>query len=73
MRHQIIRLGLTETLLDRALHTRQTGTELVLSQFTHRTDTAVTQMIDVIDLAATIAQLDQDLHHRHDVLIGQDR
>ena len=55
MRHQVVGLGLGQTLLDGALDTHQTGTELVFCQFANRTHAAVAEVIDIVDFAATIA------------------
>ena len=61
MRHQVVGfLGLTQALLDGALDAHQTGAELVLGQFADGTHAAVAEVVDVVDLAAAVAQLDQD-------------
>ena len=72
VRHQVIRFGLAEAFLDRALDAGEADAELVLRQFAHGAHTAVAEVIDVVDLAAPVAQLDQDLHHLDDILVGQD-
>ena len=71
MRHQVVRLGLIQPLLDGALDAHQSGAELVLGQFADRTHTAITKVVDVVDLAATVAQFDQDADHVDNVLIRQ--
>jgi hypothetical protein len=60
VRHQVVRLGLIQTLLDGALDTHQTGAELVLSQFADRAHAAVAEVVNIIDLATSIAQFDQN-------------
>ena len=67
VRHQVVGFGLDQAFLDGALDAHQTGTELVLRQFAHGTHATITEVIDVVDLAATIAQLDQNLDHLNDV------
>ena len=37
-------------LANHALHTGQTGTDLVLNQLTHGTDTTVTEVVNVVDI-----------------------
>ncbi len=69
MRHQVIGLGLPETFLDGTFHAGQAGAELVFGQFTHGAHAAVAEVVDVIDLAVPVAQIDQDLHHCDDVII----
>ena len=54
MRHQVVGFGLRQALLDGTLDTNQTSTELVLSQFADGTYTAVTEVVDVIDLTALL-------------------
>ena len=46
-------------LFDRPLHTDQPDPELVLKQFTNRTNPAVSEMIDVIHLTDVFTQLQQ--------------
>ena len=71
VRHQVVGLGLREALLDGTLDAHQAGAELVLGQFADRTHPAVAEVIDIVDLATTVAQLDQDADHREDVVIRQ--
>ena len=69
MGHQRLLLGLTQTLFHRLFNPRQTGAVLVFGQLTHATNTAVAQVIDVINFTIAIAQIHQDLHHSHDVFV----
>src|SRR5439155_21138794 len=71
VRHQVVRFGLAEAFLDGALDAHQAGAELVFRQFANATHAAVTQVVDVVDFAAAIAQLDQDLDHGQDVFVRQ--
>ncbi len=71
MRHQVVRFGLAETLLHCTFNAHQTGTELVFSQFADTTHATITEVIDIIDFAATVAQFDQDLNNRKHVFIRQ--
>ena len=64
-------LGLRQALLHRALDAHQARAELVLRELAHRTHAAVAQVVDVVDLAAAVAQLDEDLDHGDDVVVGQ--
>jgi len=64
-------LGLAETLLDGLLDAGQARAVLVLGQFADATHAAVAQVVDVVDFATAIAQLDQDLDDGEDVLVGQ--
>ena len=54
MWHQVFSFSLTQTFFYCALNTYQASTELILSELTDATNTAITQMVDVIDLAATV-------------------
>ena len=71
MRHEVVGLGLAQTLLDCTLHPHQTRAELVLCKLTHTPHAAVAEVIDVIDLTATVAQLHQHLDGVEDVLVGE--
>ena len=71
MRHEWLLLGLTQTLFHSFLDASQTGAVLVLGQLAHATYAAIAQVIDVIDFAAAIAQINQDLDHGQDVFVGE--
>ena len=71
VRHQVVRFGLAEAFLDGALNTHQAGAELILGQFAHATYATVTQVIDIVDFAAAIAQFHQDLDHGQHVFVRQ--
>ncbi len=71
VRHQVLGLGLAETLLDRPLDPHQAGAELVLGQFADAAHPAVAEVVDVVDVALAVAQVDEDLDDREDVLVGQ--
>ena len=47
----------SHTLTYHSLHSGQADTILVLQQFTYRTDTSVTQMIDIVIVAQTVLQM----------------
>ena len=68
---QILALSLAEALLDRALDAHQSRAELVFRQLAHRAHAPVPEVIDVVDLAAAVAQLDEDLDDRDDVIVGE--
>ena len=46
--------------LDGAFHTDQADAELVFEQFADRADAAVAEMVDVVDHADVLAQLEAD-------------
>src|SRR5580765_654456 len=54
--------------LDGALHPDQTDAELVLEELADGTDTAVAQVIDVVDVRGIPAQLEEILQHLVEVL-----
>ncbi len=68
VRHQVLGFRLRQALLDGALDAHQAGAELVFGQLAHRAHAPVAEMVDVVDLAAAVAQLDQDADHFDDVL-----
>ena len=71
VRHQRLLLGLAETLLHGLFDAGQTGAVLVLGQFADATHAAVAEVVDVVDFAVAVAQVDQDLDDGEDVLVGQ--
>ena len=58
-------------LLHRALHAQQADAVLVLEQLADRTHAAVAEIVDVVDLALAVLEVDQRLDHREDVLLAQ--
>jgi hypothetical protein len=72
VRHHRVDVDRAHPLLDRPLHPQQADAVLVLQQFADRTDPAVAQVVDVVDLAAAVAQADQHLEHGQHVVLAQD-
>ncbi len=60
-------------LLHRALHAQQADAILVLEQLADRAHAAVAEIVDVVDLALAVLEVDQLLDHREDVLLAQRR
>ncbi len=71
VRHDRIDIDSAHALLDRTLHAHETNAVVVFHQFTDRTDTAVAEVVDVVDFALAVLQVENDLHHTNDVLIAQ--
>ncbi len=71
LRHDRVDLDRGHAFADRALHAEQPDAVLVLHQLADRAHPAVAEVVDVVDLAAAVAQVDQRLHHRDDVLAAQ--
>ena len=84
----LIRVLGGHTLADNALHTGQTGADLVFDQFAHGADAAVAEVVDIVninadvdvlavadalDAGATCVQGNQVTDHRCDVVLGQYR
>ena len=67
LRRQAFGFGERQALLDRALDAHETDAEHVLGHFADRTHATVAEVIDVVDRAAAVADLDQHLHHVEDV------
>jgi hypothetical protein len=72
VRHEVLALGLRQTLFHRALDAHQTGAELVLRELAHRTHAAIAEVVDVVDLTLAVTQIDEDTDHRDDV-VGRER
>jgi len=67
LRHQAFRFRQAETFLHRTLDTHQTNAEDILGHLPDAADAAVAKVIDVIDEAVAVADIDQDLHDVEDV------
>ena len=61
----------THALLDGALHAQQADAVLVLHQFADRAHAAVAEVVDVVDVALAIAQIDKRLDDGQDVFAAQ--
>ena len=71
VRHRRVDLDRAHPLADRALHAQQADAELVLHQLADRAHAPVAEMIDVVDLAAAVLDLDQHPDDGDDVLGAQ--
>ena len=71
LRHDGVDLDRRHALLDRAFHAEQADAILVFHQLADRTDTAVAEVVDIVDLALAVAQLDQSLDAGDDVLVAE--
>ncbi len=69
--HDRVDIDRGHALLDRPLHAQQADAVLVLQQLAHRADPAVAEVVDVVDLAAAVAQAHQQLQHRQHVFLAQ--
>ena len=74
VRHQRVDLlRHAHALFDGALHANQTDAVLVLHQLADRAHAAVAEVVDVVDRAAAVLQLDEVADRLQDVLRGQHR
>ena len=71
VRHHRVDLDRAHALADRPLHAQQADAVLVLHQLADRAHPAVAEMVDVVDLAAPVLEVDQHLEDREDVLLAQ--
>ena len=71
LRHDGVDIDRRHALLDRALHAQQADAVLVLHQLADRAHPAIAEMVDVVDLALAVAQIDQRLDDRNDVILAQ--
>ena len=72
LRHHRVDIDRRHALLDGALHAQEADAILILHQLADRAHPAVAEMVDVVDLALAVAQIDQRADHREDVLLAQD-
>src|SRR5690606_8684280 len=71
VRHEVFGLGLAQTFLHCTLDTHETGAELVFGQLAHTAHATVAQVVDIVDLAAAVTQLDQHLDGFKDIFVGE--
>ena len=71
LRHDGVDIDRRHALLDRALHAQEADAVLVLHEFADRPDAAIAEVVDVVDLALAVAQVEQRAHDRDDVLLAQ--
>ena len=71
LRHHGVDVDRAHALLDGALHAQQADAVLVLHQLADRAHPAVAEMVDVVDLALAVAQVDQRADDADDVFLAQ--
>ena len=71
LRHDGVDLDRRHALLDRPLHAQQPDAVLVLHELADRAHPAIAEIVDVVDLAAAVAQVDQRADDRDDVLLAE--
>ena len=71
LRHQRLDVLQAHALLDRALHADEADAVLVLDQLADRAHAAVAEVVDVVDLAVAVLELDQVADDLEDVLAAQ--
>ena len=71
LRHHGIDVDRAHALLDGALHAQEADAILILHQLADRAHPAVAEMVDVVDLALAVAQVEQRADHRDDVFLAQ--
>ena len=72
LRHHGVDIDRRHALLDGALHAQQADAILIFHQLADRAHAAIAEMVDVVDLALAVAQIDQRADHRDDVFLAQD-
>ena len=68
LRHQAFAFDHTESFTHSTLNTNQSDAKDVLGHFANATDSAVSEMVDIIDDALTVSNINQTLQHIHDVV-----
>ena len=71
LRHHRVDIDRRHALLDRALHAQQADAILIFHQLADRAHPAIAEMVDIVDVALAVAQIDQRLDHRQDVFLAQ--
>ena len=71
VRHHGVDLDRAHALADRPLHAQETDAVLVFHQLADRAHPAVAEMVDVVDVAAPVLEIDEHVEDREDVLLAQ--
>ncbi len=71
VRHDRVDIDRGHALLDGALHAHQTDAIVVLHQLTDRADAAVAEVVDIVDFALAVLEVEDDLHDADNVLAAQ--
>ncbi|CAI8389569.1 MAG: Uncharacterised protein [Rhodospirillaceae bacterium] len=71
LRHDGVYIDRRHTLLNRALHAQQAEAVLVFHQLADRTDPAVAEVVDVVDIAATVLHLAEHAQDFEHVFLAQ--
>ena len=69
--HEAVDFLQAHALLDGALHAHQADPVLVLQQLADGPYPAVAEVVDIVDGALAVAQVDEVAHHLKDILLGQ--
>ncbi len=69
--HHRVDIDTAHALLHSALHAQQANPVLIFEQFADRAHAAVAEIVDIVDFALAVLQLDQCLDHGGDVLAAQ--
>ena len=72
MRHGGVDINRAHAFLDRTFHAHQADAALVLHQLTDGTDTTVTKVIDIVNFAAAVFQVNEDLEDSEDIFLAED-
>ena len=71
LRHQAFAFCQRQALFNRTLYPHKTNPELILGHFTDTAYAPISKVIYIINDTITVADIDQALHHRHDIFRGQ--
>src|SRR4051794_4289511 len=71
LRHDGVDIDRRHALLDRALHAQEADPVLVLHQLADRAHPSIAEVVDVVDLTPTVAQVNQRFDDREDVFLAQ--
>ena len=71
VRHHGVNIDRAHAFADRAFHAQQADPVLVFHQFADGADAAVTKMVDIVDFASAVLELDHGPDHFEDVYLAQ--
>ena len=72
VRHDTVDFDRRHALADRPLHAQQANTILIFHQLADRTNPAIAEMINIVDIAPAVFHADHQLDDMQDVVLAQD-
>ena len=71
LRHHRINIDRAHALFNGTLHAQQADAVLIFHQLTDRTHTAIAKIVNIINIATSVAQIDECFHNADNIFFAQ--